>query len=377
MEALPICAIAALVPNAIKETSVNHPQKRALVVYNPKSGTAEKTKSQIEHISQRLKNSGYEPILISTSCARGEFSFSAEQLEGADIIVAAGGDGTVGSVLEAVATSNADIPVCLVPLGTGNLLARSLDVYPQTVRAPIWQDLLELYARRLPTHDVIDYALNALDGGAKIKIDLAKVNNEWMAISAGVGPVARALARPCSKDKKSLGMVVYAASMARILFQGTRRFLISIDEGVPFESDALGVFVSNVPNFGVGTPEDADQLSDGRVDVFVFECEGTGSILRLVFNIMGWIIYGRGLPPYLVRRAKVVKVTAIASPAKPSIRKPRVAVDGDPGGFGPLEVTVVPHAATVFVPKWLAENIAGNKQRGESLTQSSDILKGV
>ena len=351
--------------------------KRALVVYNPKSGSAENVKGQMDHISTRLRACGYEPKLLSTSCQRGEFAFTENQLEAVDLVVAAGGDGTVGSVLEAVAKSEADVPIAVVPLGTGNLLARSLDVYPQTVKAPIWQDLIELYTRKVPTHEVIDYALNVLETGVRVKIDLAKVNNDWMAISAGIGPVARALARPCSKDKKSLGMIVYAASMAKILFQGTRRFLISIDGAPPFESDALGVFVSNVPNFGVGTPEQAEQLTDGVVDVFVFECGGTGSILRLIFNILGWIIYGKGLPPYLVRRAKVVKVTAIASSAKPSIRKPRVAVDGDPGGFGPLEVEVVPHAATVFVPKWLGDKFGASAQSRASAAAISDSSKGV
>src|SRR6478672_11674562 len=47
---------------------------------------------------------------------------------GTDLIIIAGGDGTVRAVAEHVADRSADIDLAIVPLGTGNLLARNLEV---------------------------------------------------------------------------------------------------------------------------------------------------------------------------------------------------------------------------------------------------------
>jgi diacylglycerol kinase (ATP) len=343
-------------------------KKRALVVYNPKSGSANKSRAQMAHIEQFLQEKlGYDVELLSCDCPRDEFTFAEHSLDGIDLLVAAGGDGTVSGVIEALAQAGYTIPIAIVPLGTGNLLARSLGIYPtKSANRTLAEEALDLYTSRAASDEVIDFALNVVAQGTAVPIDLAKANDKWMSIGAGVGPLASAISAPQSHHKKAWGMLAYMGSMLKLISRSHRQFLIKIEDEVPFETHALGVFISSLPNLGIGTPGDAHEMQDGLLDVFVVECTGPISFAAIWVKFVAWLIGGRSAPPYLSRRAKSVQVTALHHTVKPSIAKPRVAVDGDPAGIGPLVVEIVPRAATVLVPKWVARNPEVDEQVASS-----------
>lgn len=331
-------------------------RKRALVIYNPKSGSANKSRAQMTHIEQVLQDDlGYEVSLLSCDCPRDEYTFAEQPLDDIDLIVAAGGDGTVSGVIEALARDGHQIPLAIIPLGTGNLLARSLGIYPtKSVNRTLAEEALDLYTSRAASDEVIDFALSVVAKGTAVPIDLAKANDKWMSIGAGVGPLASAIAAPQSHQKKAWGMLAYMGSMLKLIARSHRRFLIKVEDEVPFETEALGVFVSSLPNLGIGTPGDAHEMQDGLLDLFVVECTGPVSFAAIWVRFVAWLLGGNSAPPYLFRRATSVQVTALHHTVKPSVMKPRVAVDGDPAGAGPLTVEIVPRAVTVLVPKWVA-----------------------
>lgn len=343
----------------MREEPIHHAQlgktRSAVLVYNPKSGTSAKVRQEMDTITSFLEDKlGYSVTLISWHCPGGGPTLDDEILNKPDLIVAAGGDGTIGSVLESLSKLDVKIPVAIIPIGTGNLLARSLGIYPTRTEQTLLEDAIDLYVARKPTHEVIDYALNVLAHGVAVPVDMATANHKWMAIGAGIGPLARAIARPCSDEKKAWGMLAYAGSLFKLMFRSHRTFLIKIDEEEPFEAEAMGVFVSNLPNLGIGTPEKASQLRDGLLDVFILDCDGPISFFRLWLRFFFWILGYHRLPPYLSRRVKRVRVTALEHSGKPTIVKPKLSVDGDSGGQGPLDVEVVPDAALIYIPMWVA-----------------------
>jgi diacylglycerol kinase family enzyme len=114
----------------------DQPQKTAAVVYNPIKVDLDALR---ETVSTEAAAAGWaETLWFETSVDDVGQEVTREALEhGVDLIIAAGGDGTVRAVAEAV--RGHDVPVALLPSGTGNLLARNLhltlDDVPGSVRS--------------------------------------------------------------------------------------------------------------------------------------------------------------------------------------------------------------------------------------------------
>jgi hypothetical protein len=94
------------------------------------------------------------------------------------------------------------------------------------------------------------------------------------------------------------------------------------------------------------------------LDLFVVDCEGPIGFFRVWGKFFSWLYSNRRIPPFLTRRVQRVRVTVLEDLVTPSIAKPKLSVDGDAGGYGPLDVEVVGRAADIYVPPWIAAAIA-------------------
>lgn len=191
--------------------------------------------------------------------------------EGASLVVAAGGDGTVHAVANGLMrvgdTPEARPVLGILPMGTGNDLARTLAL---PLDAPA-ADLLHLAAsgeRR--TIDLIHvacapkgdcYAVNACSGGFTGQIDEAVTSD----LKAAWGPLA------------------YAIGTARALPEmETYHTTVAWDDGEPERVRAFNVLVANGRSIGGGTPvAPAASLEDGRLDVVVVLEGGALDVARL------------------------------------------------------------------------------------------------
>ncbi|MGH3171888.1 MAG: diacylglycerol/lipid kinase family protein [Trebonia sp.] len=180
---------------------------------------------------------------------------------GVDLVVAVGGDGTVRGCAEGLADS--PVPLGIVPLGTANLLARTLGIPPHPE----------------PALGV------ALPGGrgsgsgtgsgksADRRIDLATADDEPFTAMAGMGLDAVVVA--ATKLKHRLGWLAYAVSGAAHLASSPATFTIRLDNGKPFERKAQSVVVGNsglLPG-GFTLLPDA-RLDDGLLDVGILSPHG-------------------------------------------------------------------------------------------------------
>ncbi len=302
--------------------------KHALVVYFPSSGRAGDLNKNLGRIVRRLTEEGHY-------CASLMVLTDAEALKNwvldtrADIIVACGGDGTVRRVLEAVVFSGIRIPVGIIPLGTGNLLAKSLGlVLPGKI-------------------DRVETAMDVILDGSTASVDLGKANGKIFAIDVGVGPIAIAVTAPKPGQKARWKMFAYLRPFLLCLNKRSVKFSVELD-GQHHNFEAFGIFITNERDMGLTTDHgDLTSLRDGKMDVYIVNPKTFKE-----WMYVAWAV-GRGYftnspveqPPY---RKLIARKTVRIDSEKAS----GYMMDGDRCSTTPVEIEVLPAAVTLFVPAW-------------------------
>ncbi|MBO0806419.1 MAG: diacylglycerol kinase family lipid kinase [Nocardiopsaceae bacterium] len=261
---------------------------------------------------------GWEPEIVPTDKADAGVTAAREAAaSGAGVVIAVGGDGTVRGCAEALAGTS--VPLGIVPLGTGNLLARTLGIPP--------------YPRV-----ALDIALGP--GAVTRRIDLATADGEPFTAMAGIGLDAAVVAS--TRLKHRLGWFAYAVSGATHLADSPARFTIRLDGGTPLERLARSVVAGNsglLPG-GFALLPDA-RPDDGLLDIGILAPRGPLGWPRLATRVLT----NRDVTDRQLERlqARTVEITTDA----PLPRE----VDGEViAPSRTLTVTVRPAALTVRVP---------------------------
>ncbi len=196
-----------------------------------------------------LRDAGHElsPHLTFEGGDAERFARQAGE-SGVDLVIAAGGDGTVNEVVNGIAGTDWRGPMAIVPLGTANDFALGLGL-PEEMR------------------DAFDVALN----GADRTVDLARVNDRhFINVSTG-GVAATATGETPSDAKRILGPLAYLVTGVQKLPElepTAARF--STPDGEVYDGGVMMFAVGNGRRTGVGTlvtPE--AELDDGELDVMI------------------------------------------------------------------------------------------------------------
>ncbi|MBG0560254.1 diacylglycerol/lipid kinase family protein [Actinoplanes aureus] len=165
--------------------------------------------------------------------------------DGAELVFACGGDGTVTSVVTALAGT--DVALAVLPAGTGNLLAANLGLGtdPETG--------LEV----------------ALEGGRR-RIDVGVIDDRCFVVMAGMGFDAQMLEDTSERAKKHLGWLAYVGGGAKHLLDRPMRARIRLDGGPPMPRRPKAVIVGNVGRLqgGVRLLSKAEP-DDGKLNVAI------------------------------------------------------------------------------------------------------------
>ena len=176
--------------------------------------------------------------------------------EGAELIIAWGGDGTVQRCVDVLAGTGT--PLAIIPAGTANLLASNLGI-PQ---------------------DIGDAVKIAIDG-ARRTIDAGRINGERFAVMAGAGLDAAMIRDADAGLKDKVGRIAYIWTGARNIKAKPFKAKIRVDGTSWFDDTASCILVGNVGNLfgGVEAFDDA-RLDDGLLELGVVTAEGLAQWAR-------------------------------------------------------------------------------------------------
>jgi len=171
--------------------------RRAALIYNPASGQQQHRRlARVQAAAQTLEAAGIAATLIPTEAAGSAGAQAAAAVtSGHDAIFACGGDGTVNDVLQGLVAHAPDVPLGVVPLGTGNVLAFDLGI-PRGPAAAIRKQLT--FTPRRIAAGQIEY--QGRDGNRE---------SRYFTLGASVGPDALMLYRTHPALKKRIGIFEY------------------------------------------------------------------------------------------------------------------------------------------------------------------------
>jgi len=214
---------------------------------------------------------------------------------GADLVVAAGGDGTARACAEALAGTG--IPLAIVPLGTANLVAQALGVPGQAGRA-----LGVAFGGRDQLIDLgrvagVDGSGRGPDGGADGGAGPDGGAGIVFAAMAGIGLDAAVVGAAWPWVKRRVGWVAYGMAAVPRLAWPASDFTIQVDGAAPVRRRARCVVVANAGLLPGGfTLLPAARLDDGLLDVGILAPAGGWDWLRLGGKVLGGRVLDGRMP---------------------------------------------------------------------------------
>jgi diacylglycerol kinase (ATP) len=240
-------------------------ERRCAVVYNP-TKISDDFRSLVDEACRR---GGWSSTLWleTTEDDPGRAMTRQAVAEGVDLVLAAGGDGTARMVADGLAGTG--IPMGLIPAGTGNLLARNLD---------------------LPLDEI--GAIDTAFAGHTRPIDLIKITvddreSEHFAVMAGIGVDAVIMDETDDDLKDKVGSVAYFAAAAKALKRLPVRFTVQLDNHRPVRRRSMQCMIGNVSSLrGNITLIPGAEPDDGLLDLYIASPHNVRHWLKIALRLI-------------------------------------------------------------------------------------------
>ncbi|WP_344231743.1 diacylglycerol/lipid kinase family protein [Kribbella hippodromi] len=242
------------------------PASRAAVIVNPVKVEGDTFRRSVE---TALAERGFdEPLWLETTAADAGVSMARRAIDAkVDLVLVAGGDGTVRVVCAELAGTG--IPVGVLPGGTGNLLARNLGIS------------LEL---EVALTELLDASERAIDS---VRIDGDGLPADRFVVMAGLGLDAAIIEDAPEELKKRVGWAAYVVSTLKNVNHPTIRVEIIVDNRPPVRRRARTVVIGNVGTLQANIPLLPDaEPDDGTIDVVVLAPRRISHWPRLVLGLV-------------------------------------------------------------------------------------------
>lgn len=302
---------------------ISHFSHRIGLVYNPFAGGLKGAgRARLDKGIHTLEEAGARVELLPTPGPRRAGELAAKAIEaGCDLILAAGGDGTINEVVNGIAGS--DVHFGILPAGTANVLANEIGFSNRPDHA----------ARQILHAVPVRIALGSLEQPEQPR--------RCFVLMAGVGLDARIVYELDLDLKNRLGKLAYWHGGLRQFGRAVPRFQLTVNGSNYCASFAL---VTRVRNYG-GDFEIARQirLTDSDFEIVVFQNHQWQDYLRFFGAVMTNRLYNTD-------GVVIVRGTRVETRA-PEDERIFIQVDGESTGELPATISTVPNALTLLMPK--------------------------
>lgn len=300
---------------------------KATLIFNPVAGQRQ-ARGKLRQVVGYLAEQGWMVEWKETTPEISATDLTCAAIaHGAEVLIAAGGDGTINGVVNGM-VGHSSVRLGILPTGTANVWA------------------LESGITNIPLLGMnLDAAGAVLVEGVTLTIDVGKANEHHFLLMGGVGFDALVTGLTDKHLKKQVGPLAYAWTAIKEApkYRGAR-MQITID-GKLIERNAWLVTVSNSKLYALLPLAVEASLTDGLLDVGIFAGRTWSHILRHTARI----IVGRHIfdPQVEFLRGKEIEIRS-----EPSLP---VQVDGEAIGLQtPMTFSVVPKALRIIVPRQMA-----------------------
>lgn len=305
---------------------VNTAKQQVVFIYNPTKNGADDAKTLI---SRSVSKANWpDPIFMQTTAEDPGYAMAASALEmKADVVLVGGGDGTVRAV--GATLRHTDVPMGIIPLGTGNLLARNLHLDVTDIAGTV-QIALFGHQRR------IDSGLMELENG----VTGATSKHSFMVI-AGLGMDADVMNDTNDKLKEHVGWLAYSEAGLRHMAGRRKKVSIALDDEAPQQRKVRSVMFANCGLLPGGIDFVPDALiDDGILDVVVVSPR----------SALGWVAMAGKVVFRHKNNLPVIDFYRSQKLVIRTVMPVETQIDGDPTGAATtVKVSVEPQAVLVRV----------------------------
>ena len=284
---------------------------KTLVILNP-AAHSEKASRLLERI--RVLSCGTAIRLTSEAGDARRIAAQAVQ-DGVEVIIAAGGDGTLNEVVNGI--GNAPVRLGILPVGTMNVFANELGI----------------------PHGNLERAWSIIEQGKVVAVDLPQANGTRFIQLAGVGLDAEVVRKTTADSKKALGPLSYLLTLVQVAAHKPSRVVLETDGGRIHEGSFA--LIGNGRLYGGPFPVfKRASLYDGLLDVLVFQNQSHWDVVRY-FQAIAFGTHPE-LPDVEYFQTRSIKVTSSGDVP--------VELDGEVAGMLPCLFSVEAKKLSVIAP---------------------------
>jgi YegS/Rv2252/BmrU family lipid kinase len=287
-------------------------RRRALLLINRR---ASRTGDCADSVAELLASHGIDILEDAPDGSETLAEVVVRHKQDVELVIVGGGDGTLNAAIEGLI--DARLPVGILPLGTANDLARTLEL-PQDLRD----------------------ACRIIGEGATRRVDVGQVNGKYFFNVASLGLSVDITRQLTSEVKRAWGVLAYLKTALAVLVRA-RLFHAEIEcDAGTFSVKTVQIAVGNGRHYGGGMTVSHDAtIDDSQLDLYSIEIDHWWQIVLLLPRLKTGLLASS-------RRVRTLrgKWFRIAT------RRPRsINTDGEITSGTPAEFRVVPAALSVYV----------------------------
>lgn len=295
--------------------------KRPFLIVNPMAGRIGSERPAVQCAQQYFAQQDIPLAIRTVARPNDTYEWACHAARnGHDVLIVAGGDGTINQAVAGLKRGG-DLPLEILPSGTGNVLAKTLGIPSK------------------PKH-----ILSMLEQSTVRRIDLgfSPSHQRYLLQGAAIGPGSQLFQDVTQRIKNLVGFPAYfVAALKQAVFVRTQRFQCTFDgNDIDVATQALIITNTDIPALHLLAGHATVMVDDGQLDVIILQHNSIFDVLSVVRKSLTHP--EEPIDAVVYKKAKHITVR--------TNRPMPITLDGEVLRGSYLEITTLPKALSIVVP---------------------------